>query len=68
MIVFFSDVNECEDVSMHQCMHNCVDTLTGYYCTCDTGFRLLPNGKTCRGMAMFLFEYFSGKLSWHVYC
>jgi len=60
--VLFSDVNECADVSVHQCMHNCVDTLTGYYCTCDKGFRLLSNGKTCRGMALLLFEYFTGKL------
>ena len=61
--VLFSDVNECADVSVHQCMHNCVDTLTGYYCTCDKGFRLLSNGKTCRGMALLLFEYFTGKLA-----
>jgi len=46
-------------------MHNCIDTLTGYYCTCDEGFRLLSNGKTCRGI-MYAITVVSSKLSFFV--
>lgn len=32
---------------MHQCAHTCTDTLTGYYCSCRPGYRLMPDGKAC---------------------
>jgi hypothetical protein len=40
-------VNECDDVSVHQCEHNCVDTPISYYCTCNPGFKLNLGKKAC---------------------
>lgn len=35
------NVDECSKVEVHQCGHKCVDTLTGYYCECNTGYKLV---------------------------
>ncbi|XP_073976140.1 low-density lipoprotein receptor-related protein megalin isoform X3 [Rhodnius prolixus] len=41
------NVDECAKVEVHQCGHKCVDTLTGYYCECNPGYKLLDDGKAC---------------------
>ncbi|KAI5716508.1 hypothetical protein M8J76_007754 [Diaphorina citri] len=41
------NVDECAKVETNQCGHKCVDTLTGYYCECNTGYKLLEDGKAC---------------------
>uniref|UniRef100_T1GMY1 EGF-like domain-containing protein n=1 Tax=Megaselia scalaris TaxID=36166 RepID=T1GMY1_MEGSC len=41
------NVDECAKVEIHQCGHKCVDTLTGYYCDCNQGYKLLADGKAC---------------------
>jgi low density lipoprotein-related protein 2 len=41
------NVDECAKVEIHQCGHKCVDTLTGYYCECNSGYKLLQDGKAC---------------------
>lgn len=33
------NVDECAKVEIHQCGHKCVDTLTGYYCECNSGYK-----------------------------
>lgn len=33
------NVDECAKVEVHQCNHKCVDTLTGFYCECNTGYK-----------------------------
>lgn len=33
------NVDECAKVETNQCGHKCVDTLTGYYCECNTGYK-----------------------------
>ncbi|XP_043910917.1 low-density lipoprotein receptor-related protein 2-like [Protopterus annectens] len=40
-------INECADPAINQCAHNCTNTLTSYYCSCWTGYRLMPDGKAC---------------------
>ncbi|KAM9425856.1 low-density lipoprotein receptor-related protein 2 [Pholidichthys leucotaenia] len=40
-------INECLDPLIHQCAQICTDTLTSYYCSCDPGFQLMPDGKAC---------------------
>ena len=47
--VMLVDVNECDDVRHNQCEHTCVDTMTGFYCTCNDGFTLMSDLKACRG-------------------
>ncbi|XP_074098383.1 low-density lipoprotein receptor-related protein megalin isoform X1 [Cotesia typhae] len=41
------NVDECARVELNQCGHRCVDTPTSYYCECNPGYRLLPDGKAC---------------------
>ncbi|XP_048506028.1 low-density lipoprotein receptor-related protein 2 isoform X2 [Athalia rosae] len=41
------NVDECAHVEMNQCGHKCVDTLTGFYCECNQGYKLLDDGKAC---------------------
>ncbi len=40
-------INECSNPAIHQCAQNCVDTQTGYYCSCRDGYKLMPDGKAC---------------------
>lgn len=40
-------INECQNPSVHKCAQLCTDTLTGYYCSCQPGYRLMPDGKAC---------------------
>uniref|UniRef100_A0A671UNK4 Low density lipoprotein receptor-related protein 2b n=1 Tax=Sparus aurata TaxID=8175 RepID=A0A671UNK4_SPAAU len=40
-------INECNNPSIHMCAQICTDTLTGYYCSCDPGYQLMPDGKAC---------------------
>ncbi|XP_052741747.1 low-density lipoprotein receptor-related protein 2 [Bicyclus anynana] len=41
------NVDECAKLEINQCGHKCVDTLTGYYCDCNQGYKLLSDGKAC---------------------
>ncbi|XP_057682782.1 low-density lipoprotein receptor-related protein 2 [Corythoichthys intestinalis] len=40
-------INECLNPALHQCAQQCTDTLTGYFCSCNPGFQLMPDGKAC---------------------
>ncbi|XP_062361457.1 hemicentin-2 [Cinclus cinclus] len=40
-----TDLDECQ--TLNQCQHECRNTLGSYRCLCPTGYRLLPNEKTC---------------------
>ncbi|XP_067141896.1 low-density lipoprotein receptor-related protein 2 isoform X5 [Centruroides vittatus] len=42
------NVDECEKVESNQCEHKCVNTLTGFYCECNAGYKLMSDGKACR--------------------
>lgn len=48
-----SDVNECElygqEGRPRLCMHACVNTPGSYRCTCPSGYRTLPDRKSCEG-------------------
>ena len=44
----YADVDECSD-GIHDCMQNCNNTLGSYICTCDSGFIIDADGRTCDG-------------------
>ncbi|XP_047465711.1 low-density lipoprotein receptor-related protein 2 [Mugil cephalus] len=43
-------INECRNPSVHQCAQICTDTLTSYYCSCNPGYKLMPDGKACEDL------------------
>lgn len=47
---FCLGVNECKNPSVHKCAQLCTDTLTGYYCSCHPGYKLMPDGKACEDL------------------
>ena len=42
------DGDECTTGS-HNCQHNCHNTLGSYFCSCQSGYDLNSDGRTCRG-------------------
>lgn len=50
---FLTDVNECEVFRLDQggklCVHECVNVPGSYHCSCPTGYKLLPDGRSCEG-------------------
>lgn len=47
-ILDFVDVDECKKKN-GGCEHNCCNTAGGYYCTCNAGYALKIDKKTCAG-------------------
>uniref|UniRef100_A0A8C3XUU2 Hemicentin-2 n=3 Tax=Chelydra serpentina TaxID=8475 RepID=A0A8C3XUU2_CHESE len=45
-----TDLDECQVRTL--CQHECRNTAGSYQCLCPAGYRLLPNGKTCRGQCI----------------
>ncbi|XP_064423132.1 matrilin-2-like [Latimeria chalumnae] len=43
--VRYEDINECSDSSL--CEQNCINTLGSYRCSCDSGYYLEGNGRSC---------------------
>ncbi|KAM8858815.1 fibulin-7 isoform 3-T3 [Spinachia spinachia] len=46
-----TDVNECEVYRLDRggklCAHECVNVPGSYHCACPTGYKLLPDGRSC---------------------
>ncbi|XP_013930359.1 PREDICTED: hemicentin-1-like [Thamnophis sirtalis] len=40
------DIDECENRGV--CQHECRNILGSYQCFCPSGYRIMPNGKTCQ--------------------
>ena len=40
-------INECNDPTLSGCNQNCTDTLTSFYCSCNPGYKLLSDKRTC---------------------
>ena len=48
-LIFFTDIDECTDISKNNCSlnANCTDTIGSYDCTCQIGYS--GNGYICDG-------------------
>ena len=45
---FLLDIDECS-VNKGGCQHNCINTPGSFVCTCDDGYYLDANKKSCQG-------------------
>ena len=43
------DLDECASSATHQCQQICVNTAGSYSCSCQSGYALNTDGKTCSG-------------------
>lgn len=43
------DINECASSTSNDCEHRCTNTLGSYSCSCNSGYRLNSDGRTCGG-------------------
>ena len=50
IIIYLLNVNECQNLTTHDCEQQCNNTVGSYECTCDSGFVLGEDGKSCLGM------------------
>lgn len=41
------NVDECASPETNQCEHRCINTLIGFHCECNTGYKLMRDGKAC---------------------
>ena len=41
------DINECN--GNHQCDHDCTNTNGSFICSCDPGYELQSDDRTCEG-------------------
>lgn len=52
-ILFTTDINEC-GLPIRPCSHRCMNTMGSYHCFCNHGYMLDTDGKSCIGMANYL--------------
>ena len=45
--LFFTDINECQEVGKGGCQHQCFNTMGSYYCSCYSGYRLHYDRRQC---------------------
>ena len=51
-IFLLIDVDECYN-NQHNCDHVCGNIVGSFNCSCQNGFILQPDGRTCEGMIIF---------------
>ena len=51
MIWFIVDINECDgDNDDIKCNQICENQIGSYSCSCEHGFKLMPDNTTCEGI------------------
>ena len=48
LCILLADINECSEET-HQCTQNCNNTIGSYVCSCNSGFIIDVDGRTCDG-------------------
>lgn len=49
LLISFEDVDECAEADQGGCEFKCSNYEGGYYCSCDVGYRLMDDDKSCEG-------------------
>ena len=62
MYVHLAEVDECNSVK-GVCHQDCVNTPTGYRCTCSHGYELDDNGVSCSGINKIFFWFITIRTS-----
>jgi len=47
LMIIFQDINECN--GNHECDHNCTNNEGSFVCSCDDGYLLQGDGRSCEG-------------------
>ena len=50
----YVDIDECSD-NTAGCEQTCINTPGSFSCECDVGYSLLPNGRSCEGMYIYMY-------------
>ena len=53
--LWFLDIDECVE-NTDGCAHQCTNTISSYYCSCDTGYSLESDNHGCQGRKSLLFH------------
>ena len=48
LLLCIEDVDECN--GYHECDHNCANIEGDFECSCDPGYELQPDNRTCEGL------------------
>ena len=51
---FVKDINECN--GNHACDHNCTNVDGSYICSCDPGYELQSDSRSCEGFTEWLVD------------
>ena len=54
IILNTKDIDECN--GDHECDHNCTNLEGSYICSCDPGFELQEDNRTCEGSVIVLMD------------
>ena len=57
-MAIYSAVNQCGS-NNGGCQHNCIDTADGFRCTCNTGYSLHSNGRSCVGELDYTLSFYT---------
>ena len=49
ILVYFQDLNECNEVGQGGCDQGCRNTIGGHDCFCEAGYTLNADGTSCDG-------------------
>ena len=53
LVIINTDVNECDTPSLNNCGQVCENNNGSFTCSCDDGFTLESDNKTCSGIELF---------------
>ena len=63
-----ADVDECENNTLNECEQICINSEPGYSCSCEMGFQLDVNERTCSGACTETFCFVEFKVGYYLPC